>query len=132
MIEQPTSHEIVRSVILRHHIHKDDFFGLSRELHLVQARIEAAQKLHSAGKTKSQIARVLKRNIDTIRYYLEPNIKRRKQAKYIANWPLAWLTQDVREIIAAFAAAEQTTPRAIISEWVCERARYEASQKKVA
>lgn len=132
MVEVNATHEIIRSVLRQHMIHKDDFYSACREPNLVAARIDAAKQLREAGKTIGQIALALKRSNDTIRYYLEPGIKRRKTAKHTETWPLSWLDPDARKVVVDYALAEETSPRVIIAQWIAERASYEASQKEAA
>jgi len=122
-----TAKEIIQSVLRQHHVDREEFFSHCRHQDLVVARIDAAKQLREVGKSIGQIAIALKRSRDTIRYYLEPGIKRRRGEKYRADWPLAWLDPESRKVVIDHALVEQTTPSVIVARWIAERAEYEAT-----
>lgn len=119
---------VISGVLLEMGLHPDDFFGQSRQPHLVNARRIAAQRLIELGFSPSQVARYLKRNHTTVLNYL-PKLREAKRPRYSSNRLLRHLTDDVREIVLAAAKAEGVTPYVLMAQWVGERAIYEAQAK---
>lgn len=126
--------QIIDAVIADHNCDRTEFFSRHSEAYLVNARVEAARRLRTElNLSSSVIARLLKRESSTIRYYLNPELRARKQAGPKAKWRssqvLRFLDPDAAETVAAVAVAENTAPEMIIAQWVSERARYEAEAK---
>lgn len=126
--------QIIDAVIADHSCGRDEFFSRHSEAYLVNARVDAARRLRNELDLSSTvIARLLKRECSTIRYYLKPNLRARKQAGPKAKWRsaqvLRFLDPDAAATVAAVAVAENTAPEMIIAQWIGERARFEAEAK---
>jgi hypothetical protein len=130
------SRKIIRETMVEHQVCAEDFYGLSRLPHLVTARKDCAARLKAAGYEVSQIGRFMKRSHSTILYYLNPELRERKQNYYAKRWQtqgaLKYLPEHIQAIVAEYAKAENTTPRAIVSEWIAERAQHELRCKEAA
>lgn len=130
------SRKITRETLVDHQICAEDFYGLSRQPHLVAARMDCAARLKDAGYAVSQIGRFIKRSHSTILYYLNPELREKKQNYYAKRWQeqgaLKCLPEHVQAIVVEYAKAKNTTPRAIVSDWISDRAKYEARAREAA
>ncbi|MDB5620541.1 hypothetical protein [Tardiphaga sp.] len=128
--------QIVRATLSVHQICAEDFFGRSREPYLVAARMNCAVRLQSAGYAFADIGRFMKRSPSTILYYLNPDMRERKQSYYAKRWQeqgaLKLLPEHIQAIVVEYAKAENITPRALVSEWIAERAQHEADSRRAA
>ncbi len=77
---------IIRDVMQSRRIGVKDFFGASRMTHLVNARRIAIMRLKKAGFNDAAIARLMKRNYSTVRYWLRPDYRQRSMAYSNAYW----------------------------------------------
>jgi chromosomal replication initiation ATPase DnaA len=80
-----TSREIIKKVLRRHKVGPKDFFSATRMPHVVEARMAAACFLAANGFRTATIARAIQRNHSTILYYLDPEKRARKSARYYAR-----------------------------------------------
>lgn len=127
--------EIIKAVAARHKLQPHDIIGVARFGHFVAARHEAIIELSQAGFGISQISRALDRDRQTIRYHLNPNFMAERKARKAAAEPtgaLKYLPEHIQAIVVEYAKAENTTPRAIVSEWIAERAQHEMRAKEAA
>ena len=117
--------QIIHDVIIRRKLHRDDFYGLSRQTHLVAARCDAAQQLLDAGFSFAAIGRLMKKHADTIRYYLKPeNRNRRKKLmldRHHAKKVMGQLDDDVALAVQEMAVALKISPARLMARWVAER-----------
>jgi IS30 family transposase len=79
-----TGREIIKGVLVRSGIGPKDFFGKSRVTHLVRARAAAIKQMRETGMSNATIARVMKRDYSTIRYWAHPEYRRRRLAYGLA------------------------------------------------
>lgn len=119
---------VISGVLLEMGLHPDDFFGQSRQPHLVNARRLATERLIDLGFSPSQIGRYLKRNHTTILNYL-PKLREAKRGRYARKIILRLLAPDAREVVKAYATAEGVTPELLVAQWINERAHFEAEAK---
>ena len=130
------SAEIIKQVIAEHEITADEFFSLSRDGDLMKARMKAAERLKAAEFTVTQIAKHLRRSRATISYYLYPKSratrKARKAREFGAAAALRILSPDVREVLLAYAVAEQVKPEIALAQWAADRAQHEAQARRAA
>jgi hypothetical protein len=124
--------EVVKAVLAEHKIHPEDLFGLSRQPHLVAARIDAAQRMRAFKYSRAKIGEVLKRDGSTIGHYLNPKLRIRKRLKLQKTRLFASLPADVQEIVESVAIAENVSLLVLMAQWVSERALYEAKTKSRA
>ena len=123
---------IIRDVLSEHQICADDFFGLRRDKHLTLARTDAAKRLHAAGYDWSSMARIMKRNHSTVRYYVLSSHRDRKRQYYRDKYAMRFMDAGTREVVLAAAEAEGAKPEVIIAQWVADRALHEAQAKRAA
>jgi len=95
---------IVKQVILESGIGSKDFFGTSRTRHLVRARRKAIKRLKAAGFSDAATARIMKRNVSTVQYWLHPEYRERSRA-YSLNY---WRALKVRSTYPAYPASQPT------------------------
>jgi hypothetical protein len=69
---------IVASVMAKHMIGAKDFYGVSQVVHLVKARRAAIMQLSAAGFKVPMIAKVMRRDRSTVRYWLRPDCRSRR------------------------------------------------------
>jgi chromosomal replication initiation ATPase DnaA len=79
-----TGREIIKTVMADRGIGPKDFFGKSRVPHLVRARAAAMKRMRDAGMSKATIGRVMKRDYSTVRYWTQPEYRRRRLAYGLA------------------------------------------------
>jgi hypothetical protein len=116
--------QIISRVLTAHRIARSDLLGKSRDADLVAARKAIAHSLNASGFSMRGIARALNRDRSTIEHYLGFRVK---TCMALPN-SLNRFPDDVIQIVSDFARAERTTPAVIITEWINERARFEASK----
>jgi hypothetical protein len=116
--------KVLSRVMTAHRISRADLLGKCRDADLVSARKAVAFSLSEAGFSMRHIARILKRDYTTVRQYLGF----RPGTRLALPSSLACFPEDVRETIIGIAKSGQTTPAVIITEWINERARFEASK----
>jgi len=80
--------EIIKTILAERGISADDFFGKRRLPHLVEARREAIVRMRGLGMGRPLIARIMKRNEFTIKYWTMPGLRERR----IAICKRYWLT----------------------------------------
>jgi hypothetical protein len=119
---------IIKAVLQTHRLHKDDFFGPYRWSYLIEARMDAANRLRAAGFSVNQIARIMKRNHTTILNYF-PDLREAKRRRLNERMILRKLDPELCPVVKTIAAAEGVTIEILIAQWVGERARYEISQR---
>lgn len=127
--------DIIKAVATRHKLQPRDIVSVARFGHFVAARHEAIMELNKAGFGISQIAYAVARDRQTVRYHLNPNFMAERKARKAAAEPtgaLKYLPDHIQAIVVEYAKAENTTPRAIVSEWIAERAQYELRAKEAA
>lgn len=119
---------IIHSVLVAHGISRADLLSTCRDSDLVMARKSAARSLRAAGFGTYHIGRILRRDRSTIEHYLGFRVRAR------ASLPnsVACFPDDIRSVIWAAADAECTTPAAIVTQWITERARMETNQQRSA
>ncbi|MCA6108152.1 hypothetical protein [Bradyrhizobium cenepequi] len=122
---------IISAVLSLHRMHRDDFFGHRRDLHLVAARRDAAHRLREAGFTSGQIGRILKRNHTTVLNYFD-GLRDGKRRRLNERAVLRHVDPELREPIQMIAQAEGVTLEMLIAQWVGERARYEIGRAETA
>jgi hypothetical protein len=70
-----TGQEIVNAVMAKHRVGPKDFFGPSRFAHVVAARRAATLRLQADGMRVPMIARVMRRDRSSVRYWLRPDYR---------------------------------------------------------
>lgn len=126
------SRDIINAVLADRNICADDFYSRFRDPHFVAARMDCARRLRDAGYEYAAIGRFMKRNPTTILYYLNEDMRARKKDYYSARGALKYLPDHIRAIVSEYAKAKNTTPRAIVSDWISDRAKYEARAREAA
>jgi hypothetical protein len=130
------SRKIIRETMVEHQVCAEDFYGLSRLPHLVTARKDCAARLKVAGYEVSQIGRFMKRSHSTILYYLNPELRERKQNYYAKRWQtqgaLKYLPEHIQAIVVEYAKATDASPRAVVSEVISSWAENEERLRKAA
>lgn len=116
--------QIIDSVLRAHRISRADLLSACRDADLVSARKAIAHALRNAGFSIRRIGKALNRDQSTIDHYLG---YRSKFSLALPN-SLKCFPEDIRELIVSLAKASGTTPGAIVTEWITERARFEASR----
>lgn len=66
---------IIEAVMAKHRVGPKDFFGAGWPAHVVAARKAAALRLHAAGFRVPAIARVMRRDRSSVRYWLRPDYR---------------------------------------------------------
>jgi chromosomal replication initiation ATPase DnaA len=82
---QRMTESIVLTVCQELKIHPHEFFGSGRDHRLVRARRIAIKRLRAAGFSMAGIARMMKRNYSTIRYWVHPKL-RKHHNEYARNY----------------------------------------------
>jgi predicted transcriptional regulator len=122
--------DVIKAVLAEHRIHPEDLFGLSREPHLVAARIDAAKQMRALGYSHRKIGEILKRDRTCITHYLDPKIREKKRRRLQQTRLFQGLSADVQSIVEQIAIAEGVSLKSLMAEWVSERALYEAEAKR--
>lgn len=77
---------IVLRVCHERKIHPVEFFDpKKRDRRLVDARLEAIRRFQLAGFSMRGISRMMRRNYDTIRYWVSPKLRAYKRARAIEH-----------------------------------------------
>jgi hypothetical protein len=115
-----TAQQIIDSVLQAHRLGREDFFSRHRHSHLVMARKDAARRLKAISLSSAQIARLLRRDEGTIRFYLDETGEKQR------NYALRHLGPVAKATLIAVAKAKHVDPAVIAAQWITERAEYEA------
>jgi hypothetical protein len=120
--------EIIADVLAKYRLRWEVLAGKTTSHAIRNARHELTVRLYAAGIATSRVAQLLGRAKGTVRGWRNGklNLKRPERRVYKI---LATLPADVREIVEAFAVAEDVSPQTIIRGWIAERARHEAESK---
>lgn len=116
---------IIAEVLQKHGIDEGTLLGPARTDDVVDARIEAAHRLRSAGFPNIRIAEILKRDRTVIWYYFDKTQRENHRDRLRLKRRHRLLPDDVRAVVNEFAKLEKVAPWTILSEWITERARYE-------
>lgn len=117
---------IIRDVLKEHQICADDFFGIRRDKHLTLARTDAAKRLHEAGYDWSSIARMMRRNHSTVRYYVLSTHRDRKRQYYRDKYAMRYMDEETRSAVLTIAESQSVKPEQLIASWIAERIASEA------
>lgn len=128
MTKDEVRERIIHSALVAHRISRADLLGKCRDADLVMARKAVARSLKAAGFGVYHIGRILKRDRSTIEHYLG----RRAHAHASLPNSVGCFPDEIRSVIWAAADAECTTPAAIVTQWITERARTELGQQRSA
>lgn len=115
-----TAQQIIDVVLHEHQLGREDLFSRHRGPHLVKARKDAARRLKTISLSNGQIARLLRRDEGTIRFYLDETGEKQR------NYALRHLGPTAKATLVAVAKAKQVDPAVIAAQWITERAEYEA------
>ena len=77
---------IIIEVCRRHGVSLSDFFGKGRKKQVVACRKEAAGILRGRGNSWVVVGRLLRRNRDTARYWLDPNVRQIRKTYMLKRW----------------------------------------------
>ena len=81
----PKGRAILKEVMDRRGVGPKDFFGAGRMKHIVLARRTAIKVLKAEGFSSAAIARLMKRNVSTVDYWIKPEYRARSMA-YCLNY----------------------------------------------
>lgn len=81
---------VILEVCRKHRITVNDFFSKKRNAKLMACRAEAAQIFRDRGNSWDAVARLLKRNRDTARYWLDDNVRQIRKAYMLKRWREAY------------------------------------------
>jgi hypothetical protein len=121
-----TAAGILKAVIAKHKVDPAEFYGKKRTFELVSARFDAAAKLNANRIGRGVIARLMKRDISTVRYYLTPQLRKKRRSnpgRWEKSPHLKLLDPDAKSVVIETAKAEDTMPEVVIAQWVGEYAR---------
>jgi len=123
--------QIVADVLLRHGITKEELRGPGRTYPMVAARIEISERLRQAQFGAVAIARIINRDHTVVLYYFskerQENHKARERLRAVLRYQLP---DDVQATIKAIAAERGNQhPTHLMTEWLIERARFEAESR---
>jgi hypothetical protein len=68
-------HGTILDALMKYQIDADEFFSRTIIAAAVEARREVIEKLAAAGLNNRAVARIVKRNVCTVRYWRNPNIR---------------------------------------------------------
>jgi hypothetical protein len=128
MSKEQVRDRIIANTLAAYSISKADLLGMCRDSDLVVARKSVARSLKAAGFGVCHIGRILNRDRSTIEHYLGF----RHPARASLPNSVSCFPDDVRRAICDAADNECTTPAAIVTQWVTDRARMEISQQRSA
>jgi hypothetical protein len=121
--------EIIAAIIYEYGIDERLLTGKAKSHALVNARIDAAQRLRAIGLYHANIGVILNRDRTVIGKYLNKtarkNISDRMRLKRLHRM----LPKDVHAVVNEFAEKQETTPVMILSEWIIERATHEMESR---
>lgn len=125
--------KIIKAVLLEHGVTAEAFFSKRRHDRLVEARVDAAQRLERKGYTVARISRLLKREYSVVAGYLHPDWRARRK-KRVRNNAVRFrafrlLGKEIGMFVIEYAEAEGVSFDVLLAEWISERARYEVEAK---
>jgi predicted transcriptional regulator len=113
--------EVVRAVLKKFFIDAEEFFGNSRELHLIAARRDAALQLRSRGYSIAHIGRILGRHSTTVSNYVCDSTRKSKRLRYAANRDrMVEINPQYLAGLRKLAALSDTTIKAIVNQAVSD------------
>jgi hypothetical protein len=77
---------IVLTVCAEYLVSPADFFSHRTDRRFVRCRVEAIRRLRAAGFSQAAIARLVKREYSTVRYWLHPKYRERRKVRQLAAY----------------------------------------------
>lgn len=77
---------IVLTVCREHRVRPDEFFSRRTDRKFVRCRVEAIKRLREAGFSQAGIARMVRREYSTVRYWLHPEYRERRRERCSAAY----------------------------------------------
>lgn len=77
---------IIKSVLVKHAVSAEQFFGMGHPRKVVKARADAIQQMGELGMSTCAIARVMNRDHSMVSYWLRPEWRVRRQRYYDEYW----------------------------------------------
>lgn len=80
------THPVIVEVCKKHGIEPQNFFGTGRTKKLWECRVEAARIFRDRGHSWQGVANLVKRNRDTIRYWLDDGYRQSRSDYILKSW----------------------------------------------
>lgn len=80
------THPVILETCRQHMVRVDDFFSQKRNGQLMRCRVDAARILRERGNSWVVVGRIVGRSRDTVRYWLDMNVRNTRKAYMLKRW----------------------------------------------